>query len=83
MIVQLKNIIKKLINRLHNNKITHGDLKSSNIGVYLNNDEIMECIYLDCSKVRRHENDPKSLKKYINHDLKTYNEHLKNNLKSI
>jgi serine/threonine protein kinase len=61
-------VIKKLIDKLHNSGYIHNDLKPSNIGIYLdNNDKIYKCLLLDCAKVNN----------YPNIDIDTFNSKMK------
>jgi hypothetical protein len=48
------SIIETLIDTLHKtHKMTHGDMKPSNIGVYLDETgEIIKCCFFDCQKVK-------------------------------
>ena len=70
------NLIEALINKMHQKGVTHGDLKPSNIGVFLNDGQIIECKVLDTQKVRIR---AKKIQKAIDHDWATYRKHYKQN----
>ena len=74
--------ISKLIYKLHSNNITHGDLKPSNIGVYLNSKGIInKCMFLDCPRVKQWENcDKQDLQRKIDNEMKYYKKHIKKNI---
>lgn len=78
-----KKLIDNMISNLHKDGIVHGDLKPSNIGVYLNSVRAIEnALFLDCQKVKyKKELAKKRFKKMIDHDLKKYSEHAKDNAK--
>lgn len=76
-----ENIVKNLIYNLNSRLITHGDLKPSNIGVYLNKySYIKRCVFLDLSSVKQYNKKNKSFKKRVKHDLKNYVEHIQKNI---
>lgn len=77
-------IIKKTIDSLHNDyQMVHGDLKPSNIGVYLNQYGLIEkCAFFDCQKVKNGKNYNKhDFKKLVNKDWNKYHMHLEKNIK--
>lgn len=71
-------LLHHLIERLHRRKYTHGDLKPSNIGVFLRNSRIVKCRFLDCQKVRYKQ---RHFEKYVQRDWKTFYNHIKKNKK--
>lgn len=73
--------ISKLITKLHSNSYLHHDLKPSNIGVYLENDEIKSCLFLDCQKVEFLPENDHDLNSGIQIDLTHYQKHVKKNIK--
>jgi len=76
------DIVDKLIDKLHHKyDMVHGDMKPSNIGVYLNDKgEIKECYFFDCQKVKYKKNyDSDSFKRLIYHDDVVYRDHYINN----
>ena len=77
-------IISKKIDLFHNLGFIHNDLKPSNIGIYLNDeDSIYKCYIFDCSKVKRHNNIHSSrFRSYIKKDWKHYEDHVDKNIKS-
>lgn len=77
-----KKLVDKFIDKLHDAGIAHGDLKPSNIGVYLNSkNEIEKCYALDCQKVTRKKNLSKSDFEYkINRDNRKYKQHVVKNI---
>lgn len=78
------DIVNKLIEKLHHKyEIVHGDMKPSNIGVYLNEKgEIKECYFFDCQKVKYSKNyDTGTFKHLVTHDNYVYRDHYINNRK--
>lgn len=78
-------IIRKKINELHSFGFIHGDLKPSNIGVYLDNGYISKCIFFDCAKITQFDiyNISKSkFKFHIRQDWKHHYRHISKNIKS-
>lgn len=78
------DIVNKLIDKLHNkHEIVHGDMKPSNIGVYLNEKgEIKECYFFDCQKVKyKKDYDISTFKRLIDRDNYVYRDHYINNRK--
>jgi tRNA A-37 threonylcarbamoyl transferase component Bud32 len=79
-----KDKINQAIDILHRSGVVHGDMKPSNIGVYLDKDSyIKECYFFDCSKVKYASNYEKEDFCYlIEHDIRNYKKHyIKNSLK--
>lgn len=77
-------IVDKLIDKMHNkHEIVHGDMKPSNIGVYLNEKgEIKECYFFDCQKVKyKKDYDSGTFKQLAEHDDRVYRDHYINNRK--
>lgn len=74
------NKIYKFINKMHYKyNITHGDLKPSNIGVFLDkHGKIDKCVTYDCKKARHYN---KMRSKYSKMELRHYDRHVKKNLK--
>lgn len=77
-------LISDLIDKLHktHNKI-HGDMKPSNIGVFLDsNKNIIKCVFLDCQKIRnKHKISNSQFNKLVDDDYDTYKRHVTKNLK--
>jgi serine/threonine protein kinase len=75
-------IIKGLIDRLHDEHgIIHGDLKPSNIGVYLDaNGHIINACFFDCQKIK-HKDDytPEQFKKMAEREADNYKKHIVKN----
>jgi hypothetical protein len=71
-------LIKALIKETHfKYGLVHGDLKPSNIGVFLDNHGfIRKCLLLDCSKIKyRSDFQPDYFRHKCLYDLKTYRKH--------
>lgn len=81
---QEHGIICEKINKLHNLGFIHNDLKPSNIGVYLDNsDLIYKCRIFDCSKVKFYDNIYSSkFKSCVEKDWRHYYEHVDKNNRS-
>lgn len=78
-----KKKIRKFINKMHDRGVTHGDLKPSNIGVFLNeHGKIKRCVAFDCKKAKHniyyklHD-----FKKFIKDDIRHYKRHASKNKK--
>ena len=81
-------LIKTMINQLHKkHHIIHGDLKPSNIGVYLDEKKmIKQCCFFDCQKMQYLDQlmsegineliDPSDLKKLFDKELANYKKHI-------
>lgn len=79
-----KDLIKETIYKLHyDHNLIHGDLKPSNIGVFLDdNGYIVKCIFIDCQKMRYCDDDDSyKFNKLVNHDLDKYDMHFNKNIK--
>jgi len=77
-------IIKKLINKLHKKHgIIHGDLKPSNIGVYLNKDNrIIRGCFFDCQKIKHQsEMSENEFKRKAERDITNFQKHIIKNRK--
>jgi len=77
-------IIKNLINRLHNEYgIIHGDLKPSNIGVYLGpNGHVINACFFDCQKIKHRDYyTAQKFEKMAEHEANNYKKHIIKNLK--
>ncbi|ARF12513.1 hypothetical protein Klosneuvirus_6_75 [Klosneuvirus KNV1] len=77
-------LVNNLIDKLHNkHEIVHGDMKPSNIGVYLNEKgEIKECYFFDCQKVKyKKDYDSGIFRQLVTHDNYVYRDHYINNRK--
>jgi serine/threonine protein kinase len=71
-----KRKIKCIIRKLHESGIAHGDMKPSNIGVYLEDGFIDKCYFFDCQKVRySHHYDKEIFAVFIQRDLANYKKH--------
>ena len=80
--VREDNIIKAVINRMHNeNKIIHGDMKPSNICVNLDEKgRIKECRLVDCNKLKTKGTlNDKKFTELIKKDWDVYEKHKKRN----
>ena len=77
-----KKIVKNMIHKMHNNyDIVHGDLKPSNIGVYLSCNKIKSCVVFDCQKIKYKKDYKYEFKSRIDRDLANYKKHVKKNKK--
>ena len=77
-----QNLIDDLIDIAHHKyKVFHGDMKPSNIGVYLDSrGYIRECIFLDCAKVRNLKKYDKNVaRRMVIHDNHVYDKHIDKN----
>ena len=77
-----ENIIKNMINELHlKHGLIHGDLKPSNIGIYLNNDNtIKKSCFFDCAKIKYQEKvTAKKFNDLIEYDWYVYRKHVMKN----
>jgi hypothetical protein len=77
-------LVENLIDQIHKEQhIAHGDLKPSNIGVYLDRDRnVKRCVVFDCLKIRHKDQFNESdFKKFVESDWRTYKKHLKLNRK--
>ena len=75
-------LIDDLIDTAHHKfKIFHGDMKPSNIGVYLDSrGYIKKCVFLDCAKVRNLKKyDKPTARRMIVHDNYIYDKHIDKN----
>lgn len=75
-------LVNQLIDTLHNkHEIVHGDMKPSNIGVYLNSKgEIKKCLFFDCQKVKyKRHYEQFTFHKLIERDNSVYRDHSINN----
>jgi serine/threonine protein kinase len=71
-----KRKIRHLIEKLHKIGVVHGDMKPSNIGVYLKDGCIKKCYFLDFSKVKYSYNYSEEIfSKYMECDFKNYEKH--------
>lgn len=70
-----KQIVYSAINKMHENFV-HYDMKPSNIGIFLRDNEIYKAFFLDCGKVTKKKDlNEKAFKDGILHDWKTYHKH--------
>lgn len=77
-----EDLVQEYIDKLHNYYgIVHGDMKPSNIGVYLgNNMQINKCLFLDCGKVKYKDNmSIDEFRKLVSKDWNNYWSHLDKN----
>lgn len=80
--VREDKIIRTVINKMHyEDKISHGNMRPSNIGINLNaNGRVKECLLLDCQKVKiKGDMNDKKFSELIKKDWDTYEKHKKNN----
>jgi serine/threonine protein kinase len=74
-----RTIIKNLIDTLHDHhEIIHGDLKPSNIGVFLDRDKrVINGCFFDCQKIK-HKKDytEEQFKKLAEHEANNYKKHI-------
>jgi tRNA A-37 threonylcarbamoyl transferase component Bud32 len=71
-------MVEELIDKLHNKYgIVHGDMKPSNIGVYLDgNKEIKKCYFFDCQKVKyKKDLSRDEFNRRVQRDLVVYRDH--------
>lgn len=74
------HLLKNMVEKLHGHRYFHGDLKPSNMGVYLNdNGAIVKFHLLDCNKTKRVKGNFWPLKR---HDYGTFKKHFAKNLKA-
>lgn len=78
-------VITDMIKKMHNvHNIVHGDLKPSNIGVYLNrHDHIYKCCLFDCQKIKHKDKFPISFHRMVQRDLTNFKKHLDKNTSNI
>jgi len=77
-------LVHDLIDSLHNEHgIIHGDLKPSNIGVYLNRKgHIVDACFFDCQKIRHREQcTPEEFRKLADREATNYHKHIVKNKK--
>jgi len=79
-----KEKVKNLIDKLHTSGISHGDMKPSNIGIYLDsNNQILKCLFFDLCKIKYNSDHSTSdFSNFIERDLKTYKDHYDRNRKT-
>lgn len=71
-----KRRIKQVVRKLHESGIAHGDMKPSNIGVYLEDGLIEKCYFFDCQKVRYAYNyDKEIFAVFVQRDIANYKKH--------
>jgi serine/threonine protein kinase len=76
-------IISNLISSLHKEGLIHGDLKPSNIIVWLDpRDRIQRALFIDAQKLLRKE-ETKNFTKLVKKDQKHFQEHVDKNVKEI
>lgn len=79
-------VIETAIRKLHTGYgIVHGDLKPSNIGIYLDNKhKVKKCVFFDCPKIKYEKDyDKKMFNELIEKDIKNYGKHILLNLKEL
>lgn len=76
-------IIKEIIDRLHNKHgFIHGDLKPSNIGVYLDKQgKVINACFFDCQKIKHREQcTPEEFKKLATRESGNFKKHIIKNI---